>query len=116
MFLFDQLHDDAVGRESAAEKMFSKREVRISDPALQRDPDAQPHPQAFTLLTDGWGAAGPDIKSARPSSFMADIVADTRPARLAGPEHYRQGCGSGPGDFGPLLRSGSWPRSTTARN
>ena len=47
MLLFDQLHNEAVGRESEAEKMFSKRKVRISAPAHQRDPDAQPHPQAL---------------------------------------------------------------------
>jgi len=33
MFLFDPLHDDAVGRAGEAEKMFSKRKVRIPDPA-----------------------------------------------------------------------------------
>jgi hypothetical protein len=33
MFLFEQLHNEAVGRESEAEKMFSKRKVRISAPA-----------------------------------------------------------------------------------
>jgi hypothetical protein len=33
MFLFERLHDEAVGRESGAEKMFSKRRVRVSDPA-----------------------------------------------------------------------------------
>jgi hypothetical protein len=33
MFLFGPLHSEAVGRESEAEKMFSKRKVRISDPA-----------------------------------------------------------------------------------
>ena len=33
MFLFDRLHNEAVGRESNAEKMFSKRKVRIPDSA-----------------------------------------------------------------------------------
>ena len=33
MLLFDQLHNEAAGRESEAEKMFSKRKVRISAPA-----------------------------------------------------------------------------------
>jgi Helix-turn-helix domain len=33
MFLFDRLHNEAVGRESQAEKMFSKRKVRIPDSA-----------------------------------------------------------------------------------
>ena len=30
MFLFDRLHNEAVGRQSEAEKMFSKRKVRTS--------------------------------------------------------------------------------------
>jgi Helix-turn-helix domain len=33
MFLFDRLHNEAVGLQSEAEKMFSKRKVRITDPA-----------------------------------------------------------------------------------
>jgi hypothetical protein len=33
MFLFERLHNEAVGRESGAEKMFSKHKVRISAPA-----------------------------------------------------------------------------------
>jgi hypothetical protein len=33
MFPLEPLHNEAVGRESEAEKMFSKRKVRIPDPA-----------------------------------------------------------------------------------
>ncbi len=33
MFLFERLHSEAVGRESGAKQMFSKRKVRIPDPA-----------------------------------------------------------------------------------
>ena len=33
MFPFEQLHNEAVGRESGAKQMFSKRKVRIPDPA-----------------------------------------------------------------------------------
>jgi hypothetical protein len=33
MFLFDRLHNEAAGHKSEAEKMFSKRKVRIPDSA-----------------------------------------------------------------------------------
>jgi hypothetical protein len=76
-------------------------------------------PRCSKLASD----ISPRRTSALPSSTWPTSSQDTRPAHLVGPEHYRQGCGSGssglwlgPGDFGPLLRSGSWRRSTTAKN